>query len=323
MRVSKPWLWIGFLILIALNVQFLSRVKSQPEPTPPLAVDISGGHPASRLEIDDYIDRVRRENIEQTIENLQLTEPIVLHADMWQNDPVVEGEFQRCIADRRIARIYEELKQRKNSESNGVVKQAYAKSFGRYKKDITRGLDEWEAKGSVSEPVMLSQNFRSLSASVFLLAAFGTNNEVVTAIEDWQSIGDAALIRVASNPKLEILTSEIGSFGPPQPLFVLNIYLWRLLDRCGYASPADLLEGLTARPLVTEEIPFVAWDGHTNFYDITHQRGGVPIDEKRILRQLTVCRSWLPGAVFSREEKDLIIRQLRAKVMTCSNSGSE
>ena len=56
------------------------------------------------------------------------------------------------------------------------------------------------------------------------------------------------------------------------------------------------------------ETPFFAWNAHTNQQDFTHQRRGVPTDDKHILTTFSLYRRWHSEGVIPAERDQVIGR---------------
>ena len=305
-------------VFIGMSKMPRSEVQPDEQPTEIGAVawddhDIVGGLPSHRREIDDYIGRVSKEDLSTLVANLNLHENILIRIS-WPNDPFVEPSFQKCLANRRLAKIYELLAGRPIGEARVKAREIWKQKFATYQSGIERCLDEWETIGAVKAPIPLSDNFTALCSASFLCVAFCAPNEWLRLLDDWNVFAAASMKRISSNPQLAPLQSEMTSYGPPEDMFLVNVFLWFIGDQFGVESVDEALENITPRTLHYRAVQYVAWNGHTNAFDFTHEYSGVPIDQSRVLRKFLLCESWVSGGAITREHRKTAVMKLREKL---------
>ena len=321
--ISKPRLRfaIGVVLIAAISVAVYSA-RSRLLPPPPSArageqVSTEGGTPVQRQRIDDYIARVAQEDFETLVKNLNMHEDLLVAVFSGQSRSQVT--FHRCLANRRLAKIFADLESRPAAEAERVCRSIFKEKFDIHRSDLLEVLEFWERGAQPRRPRPLDENLTALCGAVFLSAAFCPVTDVLRQLEEWEELGRSVQRRAQAipDPKMSFLAQlGVEHYAVPESLFLLNIYSWMLRDRCRDSDFEQLLpEGLPA-----ERVAFCAWDAHTNPFDFTHQHRGVRVENKRVLTELAFHRVWdvWPESDFAKERNRKLLASLRQRLEECA-----
>lgn len=287
------------LIVITANVAYMWWMKQRPQETPrssPSSPDISGGVPIQRARIDEFINTVQKETLEQSIENLNLHEWNVLRSGLKSYvshpDPHLTD---RCLANRRLARIFEDFSKMPEAERTRRSTALFDKTLADFRNGVDLALTRWENDDPPKSVTELYGEKRSLAAYSWALAGgqlvcaqFCPLDTALDSYARTNQLLDEIRARVENaGEKLKAPYFEVSSLRDPS-LFDIN--LARILFERHFnvkdmdtLMPADMKAHATA---------FYAWNAHTNEQDFTHQRRGVPPDSDRILRVFSFYSEW-------------------------------
>lgn len=307
------------LVLFALaNGFFLLNTFSRRRTLPPAQdfakPDYSGGAHIQRDRIEKYVGRVAGADIDKLVKELNTYEPLLVFAESRSQDPVPELTFEVCLANRRLAAIYAILRERNRRDSADACVNIFNDKLSIMKADWARVFFEWEEQGGSKKVVPIIEDYHSASAALFLVASFSDSQSLIDCVDRWTESAEEIRRRVDSRGDLKPLENEARMRGGLESLFTLNLYILHLTERFQVGPIDSILDGLTRRPMTYTVIPFIAWDGHTNASDFTHNHAMVPIDSNKVIRTFDVCRSWHSASVHSDEDKRNVIAAVRLKL---------
>lgn len=258
--------------------------------------DITAGVPIQRGRIDEYIQAVQNETLEQSIENLGFHENLLVRAGLVDESPVPWPRCtERCLANRRLARVFEAFSKLPSDERSRRSKQLFDKTQTEFFQAVELILSRWETGNPPKTVTELFGEHRSIDGyfwavcgSQLLCAQFCPVDVAIQNQESILQFHQKNQVRVQQNPdRLALPYSEIEQFLAPD-LFQLNVL--RLL--CGRQSGVNRLDPLIPAEMRPEETRFYAWNAHTNEQDFTHQRRNVAPDESRILQTFSFYHTW-------------------------------
>ncbi len=346
MFASKRLLW-GVLIAALVGVQgvaiwyFLAR--SAPEiPSPHMAAtrhrgdskrpfrvlsrrDLEAGVPVQRERIDDFIDKVSQCDFQQCSAYLhEMTSPgedVVFDVGIQTQDLVPSMRFAQTLADRRVAKLYSLLQAMPPGEAASRAKGLFDEKLDTHESDWRRAMQRHREGGDAPElnPKMIPihRNIHALSAALFLCAAYCEPAVVLDGLDRWQASLGNLVNEINADPQIMAMGMQASMDALPEKLFLLNLYAFNL-ERQGCAQ-ADRLAELTGQRIPTfTTVPFCAWDAHTNPFDFTHIHKGVPVDESKVLLNVSWAKSW--GSVGMDEQRQQqILDAVRTLVEECAH----
>lgn len=283
-----------------------------PEGGPQLAQPrLDGGSPIQRERINDYIGRIQQETIEETEANVGRREDLLTRISGRLNDDTPEPMFLMCLANLRLARLHAHAV----STGNGadLAERIFQLHFKKLEADVTWVADHWargEHPPSPARPIW--EHELGTAAGVFLSMEHASAEDTLARIDQWLALGrqieqvlrridfkyveseDPRIqqIRASGAPIADILWADMKMYVRPQPLFLVNVYQ-RLAERHGPpGAAAELAPPHLRHSRLGHPMDWIAWNGHTNPLDFTHQSGGVPIDREASLGAFTVFSIW-------------------------------
>lgn len=237
-----------------------------------------GGVPVQRARIDNYITRVSTEqSFEKLAAGLDKHEDILVAVAMWSQEPHPEMMFETCLANRRLARLFEILRQRKDADrlcrslfesKLTALREGYVRIVETWERGITRiqqarpdltVADADLGSGSRESSRLQKQIWQlgdppkkfwdgyssecALSGAVFLAAEFSSVEEVLRELDAWTALGDGLAVRCDA---LEGWLPEGARIGItrgtyPQSRFQLNL-LASMLYRRFHIDPGGTWE---------------------------------------------------------------------------------
>ena len=273
-----------------------------------------------RERIDEYRDRVGHEDFDALVKNLNLHEDLV--ASVGAGGVSAELMFHRCLANRRLARIFAQLEGQPPTRADRLCRTIFQQKFDLFRSDILELLPSWEQVTTPKRPRPIDENRVALHSAVFLSAAFCPVEEVLRQLGGWEEFYRS--LEPSGEGQPDERTATLARFAmegsvPPEGLFLLNLYCWMLRERCGDRD----FESLLPKGLPAETIAFCAWDAHTNPFDFPHDHDGDPIDDQRVLRELTFHRFWdmWPDSNYARERNAKLLDSLRQRLQQCAAGG--
>lgn len=294
--------FFGLALAVIANLTWLlcivqNRQKAVPAGQVELSTDeLAADVPVQRGRIDTYIATIRDETLEQSIARMSLHEPLLVRSglDAEQMLPWPHAT-ERCLANRRLARVQEALADLPEEERARRAAGLFDNAFTEFTSVVDKGLARWEQGNPPTDTTellgpgrSLDGYFWALSGAQLLGAQFCPPGKVLEQYERIEQYERATAARVQRTP--EVLGppfQEVAYLLGPD-LFQLN--LARLVfHRLGKLTTLDALMPVS---MVPEESRFYAWDAPTNEQDFTHQRRGVPKDERRVLRTFSFYRRW-------------------------------
>ncbi len=309
-------LWATVLVLLVIaNVADLYLKAERQKPSPPIA----GNVPIQRGRIDQYIDAVKKETIEQSIENLNLYEPLVLRARLSDPYPVYGDPHltQRCLANRRLARIFEHLSKLPDRDRDQQATAIFDRAYKDLRDVAVRIFDRWEAG-----PPPTNQRFfderHTLSSFASALAGAQLLCGQLCPLD----------IAIQNHMKMEQLRSELksrleanqenlkppydGIMGEIAPnLFELN--LARILFQRHFQ--VDEMDRIIPKEMIPTETPLFAWNAHTNAQDFTHQRRKVPTDSEHVVHVFSFYSTWHRQGI-KEDDRNRVISQCWGELLT-------
>lgn len=307
-----------FMASIATSVAMAVWFRWQESSSPAFEGDISGGVPIQRGRIDDFIERISKETYAESVANLNFHEDNVLRAAL-DNYPIYSDSHltEVCLANRRLARIYEHLMKLPEAQRSSEAMKLFDKTLGEFRGKANLILTRWEQGNPPTSPHELFEKGRSfdgyrwaLAGSQFLCMICCSLKDCISCNDRMNALRDELKARADANPaKLGGPYTEI-EYLLDQNRFEVNlarIVISRFFD------VAEMDEFMPTDMQATET-PFFAWNAHTNQQDFTHQRRGVPTDDKHLLTTFSLYRRWHhEGAV--RAERDKVIDRCWASII--------
>jgi len=312
------------LAMIAFALVLVSLLPSMTPASPPTADEVAAQKtapeitdemPTQQQRIDAHIRDVAEEDFDDLVKHLANNQFSLIMAGSHPSEPCPELMFEVCLADRRVAKLYSLLTEMQPGERTAAVRSMCDKTYAdmceawlaadRLVKDSTKDDDNQPSKAALAL-VKVDEKKRAASEALFLLAQFDSPAELLSRIARWETFA-------AENGKQSLPNAY------PQPLFVLNLYLFVLTDRLRAGDLSSLLrEAMMPEVdrLISEEypqyadadrskaadgwlalmelddVPWIAWDGHTNAGDITHKLRAEDVNAKKTIRTFKVVRTW-------------------------------
>lgn len=300
-----------------LSVTVPTSMEREPEP------DLTAGVPIQRGRIEDFIQRVKAESLEQSIDNLNFHERLVFRGGV--GDMVAlywPHATERCLSNRRLARVFEDLSNLPEADRVKRTEAIFQKHYEDFKGSIEFIMSRWEAgnpptRVAVAEQFghgrrSLTSHFWAVCGSLLLVAHFCPAESSIDKYRLMVTLHEDCRSRVDSDPEhLQLPWTEIKNFTRPD-LYYINLALW-VADR--HFDVAQVKRHIPDALNVTT-VPLHAWNAHTNAFDFTHQKRGVPTDDERILTTLSVCFDWHDegDTRFNYEPRQKIISQCWAEL---------
>ncbi len=345
MPASKRLLW-GGLISAVLGVQALAiwyfLAESAPQnpplksastrphggPTPPHPAlsrrQLEAGVPVARARIDEFIDGVSSCDFEQCSAYLhQQTSPgedLVFDVGVHSQEIDPSMRFAQVLADRRVAKLHALLKAMPAAVAAQRADVLFEEKVDIHESDWLRAIERrregGDGPGANPPMIPISYNVHALSAALFLCAAHCEPQILVQKLDRWNSRLRNVVAMIRRERELMWLWGQASMDALPENLFLLNVYTF-VLERHGCAQ-AEQLKELTGQPIPPfTTVPFCAWDAHTNPFDFTHIHKGVPVDESKVLMNVSWAKSW-GGLDTNEERQQQILDAVRALVEDCA-----
>lgn len=284
------------VLVIIVNVAVLWLREQRQRPISKPAPDISGGVPIQRARSDDFINTIQKESLEQSIENLSLHEWNVLRGGLTPYvSPPDPHLTDRCLANRRLARIFEDFSKMPEEERIRRSKALFDKALDDFRNAVDVVLTRWENDDPPKSATELYGEKRSLASYSWALAGGQLICALVcpldAALDSYAKTNqllDEIRARVEkAGEKLNPPYFEISSLRDPS-LFDIN--LARILFERHFS--AKDMDTLMPPGMEAHATAFYAWNAHTNEHDFTHQKREVPVDSDRILYEFSVYSEW-------------------------------
>jgi hypothetical protein len=123
------------------HVHAQNHVSSLAQAAPPR----DGGAPSQRARIDEYSARVAQEDsFEKLAAGLNEHEDLLVTVSMWSQDPMPEMMFEVCLANRRLARLYEILQGRDAADADAAAWKLFDEKLSILRTGLVGGLEAWE-----------------------------------------------------------------------------------------------------------------------------------------------------------------------------------
>lgn len=306
------------LVGVATSVVIAVWVRSEQSAASAFVGEISDGVPIQRGRIDDFIERISKESYAETVANLNFHEDYVLRIDLGLYPGHSDTYLTEiCLANRRLARIYEHLMKLPEAQRSSEAMKLFDKSLAEFRDKANLILTRWEQGNPPKSPNELFEKGRSfdgyrwaLAGSQFLCIACCSLKDCISCNDQMNALRDELKARVEANPKTLIGPYTETDYLLTPSRFEVNlarIVFTRFFDVADMDAfmPSDMLATPT---------PFFAWNAHTNQQDVTHQRRGAPTDDSRILTTLSLYAKWhrMGG---DRAERDKLIDHCWASVI--------
>jgi hypothetical protein len=307
----KARVWVGLLLLFpAMLVFFLryerrlqeapdSRVASSIESLDAL-VDIEDqptivwpeaeAGSEQRLRMEQFRDYVARQPDYDSLaasldeDELGFIQSTLQQAYSSPTEPVFEGTMQMVLADRRVARLYEILRDLPPAESDQLCRRLYQTKRDVLVTKVFKHIPIIKnLRGHVNN-VEFRKRYRALSAAVFLGVLFCPPEFAGGLCDDWINEIQGTLRKVEFD--LAAYERERGTrlrYMLPDPLFVLNVNLWLAHRPPCTLKVAALHEAGYPRVIMR---PWMRWDWIPT---------GRKPQETDALQILPVVDSWSPA----------------------------
>jgi hypothetical protein len=307
-------IWTTIAILFAVNMAWLVWVQSKrqvPVPIVKEAPDITADVPIQRGRIDKFIETVKSESLDDCIDHLNFHEALVVRAALneWEMVPWPHATEQ-CLANRRLARVFEEFSRLPADERVRRSQALFAKTLADFRGAIDTILTRWENDNPPQSATELFGEQRSLDGyfwafcgSQLICAQFCPLEVAIANQGTVRQLHESTEARVQKDPtRLSLAFSEIRFFTDPD-LFHINLAR-HLYSRHFRVSDIDALvpDEMTAR-----DMPFYAWNAHTNEHDFTYQRRGVEPDREHIVQTFSFYERWHTEGLGSRAVRRPIV----------------
>ena len=320
--LSKRHLPIAIVVVLIVGISvFVYLVRSRRPPAPPsMRADqpapVDPGTPVQRARIDDYIARVGQEDFDTLVKNLNQHEDLLVAVGNWAQGAAPRNMFAVCLANRRLAKIFVQLEGQPPAKADRQCRAIFQQKFDLLKSDILELVPSWKQGTTPQRPRPIDEDYVALHSAVFLSAAFCPVAEVLRQLGEWEEFYRSLEPSGEGLPDERTATlarAALEHSVPPEDVFLLNVYLWMLRDRCGDRG----FESLLPKKLPTETIAFCAWNAHTNPFDFTHIHRGEAVDDQRVLRELTFHRGWDVWPASFQERNRKVLDSLRQRVQEC------
>ncbi|MFG0335782.1 MAG: hypothetical protein ACF8TS_20675 [Maioricimonas sp. JB049] len=322
--MMKRWLLL-VLTLVALNAVVLVYFGSPRHGKTPgrhratMGGDRSGESPQEQR-IREYIKRVEQEDLQVLVEGLNSHEDLIARVWSRSNDLAPEMAFQACLANRRLAKLFALMQQMRPAEAAGFATRLFEAKFAKHVEDMAR-IETLNHSGKTS-PVRIRvfENAVALAASVFLSAQFCNAGEFLRQVDVWDEFGRDLIGRIESDEEhLAMMRGDAEMSGGPQNLYLVNLYMFVLRERCGITPTQLAADGIIPRTLQWKTRELVTFDSPVGPYDFPHQSGNRIIATEDVLVQFDVVDSW---GFRPKEFKRDVVRNLRGAIDRCLSEKS-
>ncbi|QDU35849.1 hypothetical protein Mal4_01310 [Maioricimonas rarisocia] len=311
---SRRLIVLAVALLASCNLLILILPRSPPD----VRSSLVAAPPAERSPLEDYVAQIASESIDECLANLNKHEDLLVAAGVWSNEPAPEVQFAACLANRRLARLFEHLQQMPPAESDRRCRAIFRDKFAIHKHELDVVMTMWEEGTPPQKPRPLFENTSALCAAVFLSAYFCPIEETLRQLDAWHRFGRSFEQRAAANPELPSVakSSWCRRYASPESLFEANIYGMMLQDRCGVILTSERARGgfdLEGRALCR-------WDAYTNLRDATHQSGDAPVDTAGDLFEFQSIRSFGSIGLLHPKYRTDVVAKLRKQLLACTGT---
>jgi len=274
----------------------------------------------------EYIDRIAKETIKETAQNLNVHENMVVRGGMHPYDPIPQLEFFACLADRRLARLYSHLESLPKKEADQFCRKLFNEQLQRQKADFTGIIQAWKMGKPPTFPTQfpIGENWHALNAIVFLSATYSPPDETLRQIDAWSTmlktfVLDFDFATVSDNPETQsALRSEFRQFAEPQPLFLFTLYAHMLRDR--EALTNDELAKICPVREMTQDLAHQSHLARWNSIPRSTAPGRPGVyDREDVIKTYTPFRSWC-SVQDSEKKQRAAVANLRARLTSLKKS---
>lgn len=279
-------------VAIALSPQAWSTDPVAPIPKR----DLSGGATIQRKRIETFIKNTAAMDCERALASL--SEPSedfnVAYLAGLTNLPTPPIVMRQILADRRVAKIYEELAKLPADQACEKATRAFDGKLQKHEEEFGK----W-CNGTSKYQLYPAFHPHAASATLFLCASFCSTETFQQKFDSWYArLGQPQFDNGGASKRCRY----------PDPLFAVNL-LVLVAEKQGQsleelnAKLTDTATKFDVRLPKAQELKFFRWNAHTNDTDFTHVHRGVAFDPTAIMTEVTGFASHPPSAFGSDAER--------------------
>jgi hypothetical protein len=233
------------------------------------------------------------------------------------------NKFMQVLADRPVGTLYAFLNEAPPAEASRRATALFESKLAMHRDGLAAIIDRFRNDETLRGKSWLSldsqMDYHALCVSLFLCAAFCDGPTVLDQLDECDKVIGELLAQVPQDPDLGSPPSNLKFYATPEPLFVLNLYVF-LLEQHGGLVPEDItekLQSITGRriPRFTQ-YPFRAWEQHRNATHQTPPQPGGRANDRQALLEFTVAQSSGDWGIIHDKQKQFVA-SVRPLVEAC------
>jgi hypothetical protein len=266
----------------------------------------TAGVPIQRKRIDDFIAQTAAyADFDATAaglnDRLKTDFDIVFDVANHSNDANPQLHFAMVLADRRVAKLFAYLNKMTPEEASRKAALLVDAKLKIHEADLATAVSDAKRVFGNPKPKEFYEigdfpvrlNFHALHSAVFLCAAFCSPEIILSKIDKWESVAERQVSEVAADPVWNVLERSVVRYGKAEKLYLLNLFAFILEQNAGLEAQEVEQKAELKVSRFKERLPFCAWDAKTNPFDFTARHRGVPVDDSRMLMEVSFARSWV------------------------------
>lgn len=331
------------LILASLIVSTVCLLYSRRPPTP---IDESTSVPGdytidkNALESSDYTiihkdgsqlhrDRIsqllaslKTESLRESVANLTNDSQQYYYPGYYSGKYGAQNELEILLSARRVTKVLQAVPRTDRADAISQFATLFQESLVRYQELIDRNLRSYEEPDGPKNAESVSAATYAISALMLATALSGGSDELVWQLEQIDTFVEATGLRIKKNESLfpDDFWQLARHFLEPDDRFVLNVLILSIMNDDKMSSEQSSVKSML-KDFPQKEVPIVAWDAKTGYYDYVHVVEGIPIDRERIDRTLAIY-DWPDGLQLDRGGQKETIGMLREKIARLKKTGN-
>jgi hypothetical protein len=314
-------LLVIFLFQLHLRRSRVSAIEGNTLAPGDYTVINKDGSELHRDRINQLLATLKGESLQQSVANLTNDSQQYSYPGFKSSRKGEQDDVEVLLSARRVTKVLQTIARLGKEDAASQSRALFEQSFGRHQEIIDKVLASYETPGAPKNTESMLAATYAMSACMLGTALRGDTHELSRQLEQIDTFLKRTQERINKGNTLfpNNFWQLTRHFMEPDKRSVLNILIYSIISNEQMSGERSKVETVL-KDFPRKEVPIVAWDAKTGYYDYVHVIEGIPIDRDKIDTTLVIY-DWPDNMRADTDRQSEIVELICSKIRPSKGKG--